>query len=124
MAKALGIGGIFYRTDKPDELSDWYSKVLGIEFTSNYTSFKPEAMPQFGQTVLCHFPAESSYLGADEQRFMINFVVDDVRECIAQIEANGGQQIDDFVTESYGIFAWFSDIAGNKVELWQPMGDC
>lgn len=32
MAKVLGIGGVFFKSDNPDALREWYARVLGIDF--------------------------------------------------------------------------------------------
>ena len=53
---------------------------------------------------------------------MINLIVDDIDDVLANAHAVGvealGRQ-----DEVYGRFAWLIDPAGVKVELWQPLGE-
>ena len=51
---------------------------------------------------------------------MINFIVDDVETLLKQV-AKGGAEVHGSENEAeFGLFGWFSDPDGNKVELWQP----
>ncbi len=46
MAKALGIGGVFFKSKNPQELTKWYSRWLGMTVDEwNSVPFKPEGMP-------------------------------------------------------------------------------
>ena len=38
--KVTGIGGIFFFSDKPDEMKEWYSKNLGLETNEYGSSFE------------------------------------------------------------------------------------
>jgi len=48
--KALGIGGVFFRSPDPARLANWYRDTLGLSIeawgTTHGTSFSPETMPQ------------------------------------------------------------------------------
>lgn len=122
MAKALGIGGIFFKGKDPAALSAWYGEHLGIEIDTSYNGhmFMPTGMPENSGTVWSVFPDDTKYLDPSDQAFMFNLIVDDIHGAIEQIKSGGGRQVDDVVIESYGAFAWFLDPEGNKVELWQP----
>ncbi|MEL7311057.1 MAG: VOC family protein [Pseudomonadota bacterium] len=122
MAKVLGIGGVFFKGKDPAALSLWYEKYLGfkIDAATNSHMFSPGNMPERSGTVWSVFPEDTPYLNPSDRPFMVNFVVDDIYEALAQVTDGGGRQIDDVVIESYGAFGWFVDPEGNKVELWQP----
>ena len=121
MAKALGIGGIFFKTEKPAELAAWYRKWLSFaQSDGDYVPFPPSEIPDKGFTLWSPFAQDSNYFGIPDQTFMINIMVDDLDEALKQVAA-GGARIDEKTEDyEYGRFGWFVDPAGNRVELWQP----
>jgi len=121
MARALGVGGVFFRSKDRARLIDWYKKWLGIEAHPDYGfQFKPETMPKNGGTVWSAFPHDTKYFGPSGQSFMINLVVDDLDGALAQVREGGAALAGDPTSDEYGKFGWFVDPDGNKVELWQP----
>jgi predicted enzyme related to lactoylglutathione lyase len=122
MAKALGIGGIFFKSPDPKKLSLWYAQWLGIpiEEGAGYALFHPKTMPANGYTVWSPFESSSTYFQPSEKDFMINLVVDDLEGVLKQVEAGGAQLVGTIEKYDYGQFGWFIDPDGNKVELWQP----
>lgn len=122
MAKVLGVGGVFFKARDPAGLARWYEQTLGFDIDSTYggTSFAPERMPPRAVTVWAPFPAATDYFAPSPAPFMINFVVDDVHEALRQVEEAGGTRAGEVLEESYGLFGWFIDPEGNKVELWEP----
>ena len=68
MAKATGIGGIFFRASDTKALSAWYETHLGV---ANFWD------QQAGMTVFAPFAADTDYFPAGKQ-WMINFRVDDI----------------------------------------------
>ncbi|MCF6226090.1 MAG: hypothetical protein L3J22_07300 [Xanthomonadales bacterium] len=48
---------------------------------------------------------------------MINFLVNNLKEALAQVKAGGAELIGEPADYGYGLFAWFLDPEGNKVEL-------
>jgi predicted enzyme related to lactoylglutathione lyase len=120
MAKALGVGGVFFRARDPESLSAWYAGHLGIEMEGTYVPFLPTAMPEGGATVFAVFPDDTDYFAPSDQRHMINLVVDDLAGALQQVQAGGAELAGEAVDYPYGSFGWFLDPEGNKVELWQP----
>lgn len=58
MAKALGIGGIFFKSENPRKLAAWYQEWLNMplqDFTGAH--FTPDQMPPRSYTVFSPFPA-------------------------------------------------------------------
>ena len=68
MARALGIGGFFFRSGDHKALAAWYETHLGI------TELWQQEQ---GLTVFAPFKASTDYFPADKQ-WMINFRVDDL----------------------------------------------
>jgi predicted enzyme related to lactoylglutathione lyase len=113
MAKALGIGGIFFRSRDTKALAAWYETHLGVP-----GFWQQEA----GLTVFAPFKAETDYFPADKQ-WMINLRVDDLPTLIAQLTA-AGIAVETRPTEwdspETGRFARIHDPEGNPIELWEP----
>ena len=124
MAKALGVGGIFFKSPDPARLRDWYAKWLGIEMQNeqgmSFAIFQTDTMPANGYTVWSAFDASTGYFAPSSKEFMFNLVVDNLDEAISQVKTGGAQVVGDTEKSEYGGFAWFIDPDGNKVELWQP----
>lgn len=112
MAKAVGIGGVFFRAHDPKALSQWYQQHLGVaDFWNQET----------GATVFAPFKQDSDYFPADRQ-WMINFRVDDLQGLLVQLRAAGiaAETRAEWDTPETGTFARIHDPEGNPIELWQP----
>ena len=121
MAKALGVGGIFFKSPDPQKLMDWYVRWLNFPPGDGESiSFLPAAMPQNSLTVWSPFKAGSTYFEPSAREFMFNLVVDNLEEALQQVQAGGAALVGKVEDYSYGRFGWFMDPDGNKVELWQP----
>jgi predicted enzyme related to lactoylglutathione lyase len=112
MAKALGIGGVFFRARDTTALAAWYETYLGIP-----GFWQQEA----GFTVFSPFKADTDYFPADRQ-WMINLRVDDLDALMAQLAAAGIaiETRAEWDTPETGRFARIADPEGNQIELWQP----
>src|SRR5262245_44787915 len=124
MAKALGVGGIFFKSPDPQRLYEWYMRWLGlpvqVEGGVTFAAFDPRSMPEKGYTVWSAFESTTNYFGPSGQPFMFNLVVDNLKEALQQVQAGGAQLVGEPEKNAYGQFGWFMDPDGNKVELWQP----
>lgn len=122
--KALGVGGVFFRSRDPAGLGSWYREHLGLNIESwgdtHGTSFGPADMPENAFTVWSAFSANTEYFGESGQTYMINLVVDDLDAALANVEAGGAQVVPDREEHDFGRFGWFVDPEGNRVELWEP----
>ncbi|MEJ8568105.1 VOC family protein [Elongatibacter sediminis] len=122
--RALGVGGVFFRSTDPRRLGKWYAEQLGIGVESwgstQGTSFFPADMPDHAFTVWSVFPADTEYFGDSGQACMINLVVDDLDRALANVAAGGATVLPEREEHDYGRFGWFVDPDGNRVELWQP----
>lgn len=115
MARALGIGGFFFRARDTRALAEWYDKHLGV------TDFWNQ---EGGLTIFSPFSQDTTYFPADKQ-WMINFRVDDLDALMAQLRADGiavETRPDEWDTAATGRFARIHDPEGNHIELWQPPG--
>jgi len=118
MAKAVGVGGVFLKSQDPEKLQGWYAQHLGIRNEGGSLGFEgPESL---GMTVFAHFPQSTKYFGDGPQQAMVNFRVDNLDALLEQL-ASAGVRVDPKREDyPYGRFAWIWDPEGNRVELWEP----
>ena len=124
MAKATGIGGIFFKAKDPKGLQQWYVEHLGLPIDDDgYTTLfwgSPDAPEQAGSTVWASFPDDTTYMNPGNSPFMINYRVDDLDAMLAQLREAGVEVMDELQEYEYGRFGWAIDPEGNKFELWEP----
>ncbi|GAB2959845.1 VOC family protein [Hymenobacter coalescens] len=124
MKKVIGIGGIFFKSQNPDQLREWYAQKLGFENSPYGTVFqwrKNDGEEQAGMTVWNPFPADTTYFAPSTKEFMMNYIVDDLEALVAQLKQEGVTVLDDIATYDYGKFVHILDPEGNSLELWEPI---
>ena len=118
MARATGVGGVFLRSADPEKLYAWYEEHLGIKRTQDgafaFFSEGPREM-----VVLALFARDTDYFGPGGQQAMLNLRVDDLDAVLEKLKAAGVEVDPKREDYDYGRFAWFKDLEGNRVELWQ-----
>ena len=124
MARVTGIGGVFFKAQKPDLLASWYQEHLGMRpapYGGIDFEWREKDSPEtLGKTVWCVFPANTEYFGPGAQQSMVNYRVDDLDGLLRKLE-DAGVEVDLHREEGeYGRFAWIIDPEGNRVELWEP----
>jgi catechol 2,3-dioxygenase-like lactoylglutathione lyase family enzyme len=119
MAKAIGIGGIFFKVADPAATRAWYAEHLGLAIDDYGATFGPDADAK-AQTIWSPFKSDSDYFGPGSQDFMVNFRVDDLDALLAALAENGIRRVGEPLNESYGKFGWIMDCDGRKIELWEP----
>lgn len=117
MAKVLGLGGVFYKCQDVESYRKWWAETMGVDVTDWGTmEWDPDGK---GKTMMSPFAGDSTYLDPSSHSFMINLRVDDVRSLIDRAKAGGATVIGEVEDTEYGIFGWFIDPEGIKIELWQ-----
>lgn len=121
MHKVRGVGGLFFKCNNPEKLATWYKEHLGFELEAPFCAvFNPSNAQQADKTVWGVFKNDTDYFSPSRQRFMFNFIVDDVQAMLDQVTQAGARQVGEIESEVYGDFGWFIDPEGFKVELWCP----
>ena len=126
MKRVTGIGGIFFKSQDPKQLKDWYRQHLGIESDDYGATFqwRDENDPQqIGNTVWSPFPQDTKYFNPSTAPFMINYRVADLEGLLAALREEGVTVEDKIENYDYGRFAWITDPEGNRIELWEPSTD-
>ena len=122
--KVRGVGGLFFKCQEPEKLAAWYKEHLGFELAAPFcAAFTPGKHKEGDQTIWGAFSADTTYFEPSSQDFMFNFIVDDVEAMLSQVEAAGAKRAGEVVKEEYGVFGWFIDPEGFKVELWHPIAE-
>ena len=117
MAKVLGFGGVFFKVADPKSYCDWYATVLGVDIT-DWGTMEWESDGK-GRTMFSPFAKDTTYLAPSEASFMINLRVDDVATLIERVRLSGADVIGNVEDTEFGVFGWFIDPEGIKIELWQ-----
>ena len=126
MAKVTGIGGIFFKCKKPEQIRKWYSEKLGITSDKYGTSFEwrqSQNPDKKGFTVWGPFSESTEYFKPSEKEFMINLRVDDLRTILEELKEEGIEIVGDIEEYEYGLFAHIVDPEGTKIELWEPFDE-
>ena len=119
MAKVTGIGGFFFKARDPDALGKWYRDHLGIDLVPGDYDTEPWTQ-EAGPTVFAPFPETTEYFMRADQRWMMNFRVDDLDAMMADLRAAGIEVEPYGEPEPNGRFAHLRDPEGNPIELWEP----
>lgn len=121
--KVTGIGGIFFKSENPAKLKDWYQKNLGLNINQYGAVFEWHQgadSTKKGFTQWAAFGKNTDYFEPSSKDFMINYRVEDLEKLIAELKQNEVKILDSLQVVSYGKFIHILDIEGNKIELWQP----
>ena len=110
--RVIGIGGVFFRAKRREDLAAWYHDALDLPVTDT-------ASAKLGDTVWAAFDAHTQYFGPNRQAYMINYRVDDLPAALQRLREVGATVSPDVQEDEYGSFAWAEDPEGNRFELWQ-----
>lgn len=121
--RVTGIGGIFFKTNDPDQTKEWYKTNLGLNTDAYGTTFEwrdANDADKKGHTQWSPFKSDTKYFDPSPKEFMINYRVENIEALIEQLKANGVTILDELETFDYGKFIHILDADNNKVELWEP----
>ncbi len=123
MKRVTGVGGIFFKSEDPEKIKQWYEKHLGLQTDQWGTNFEwrqAEDSTKKGFTQWSPFSASTSYFEPSQKDYMINYRVQDLEWLVDQLEKEGVKVLDEIETHDYGKFVHILDPEGNKIELWEP----
>lgn len=119
--RVTGIGGMFFKSENPTTLKDWYKRHLGLN-TDQYgcTFWWKDKKGNDASTQWSPFVADTTYFEPSQKQFMQNFRVHDLDGLLAKLKEEGVTLVGEPETHDYGKFGWIIDPEGNKIELWEP----
>ncbi len=126
MKRVTGIGGIFFKSENPKKLMEWYDRHLGFNMHESdevAVIFKDTYEGETDQqeyAVWSPFVKDTDYFEPSKKDFMINFRVADLVKLIALLKKEGVEVLGEIKKYKQGKFAWILDIEENKIELWEP----
>lgn len=122
--RVTGIGGVFFKSENPQEMRNWYSKNLGL-VTNEYGSlfeFRSGSQPEKKEYLQWSpFEAKTEYFLPSQREFMINYRVKNLEGMIDNLRKSGVKIVGEIENFEYGKFAHIMDPEGNKLELWEPV---
>lgn len=125
MKRVTGLGGVFFKSEEPKKLREWYGKHLGLDINDWGSTFywidpnNPEAKEP-ASTVWSPFAKDTDYFNPSTKPFMLNYRVENLVELLKVLREEGVTVIDKIEELPYGKFGWIMDPEGNKIELWEP----
>ena len=120
MARATGIGGVFFRSENPAALQAWYVTHLGLPLDEDGYVVIAWGGEHGGETVWAALPEDGKDFGGANRRWMLNYRVDDLDGLLSQLRAAGIRVGDRVAEDANGRFGWAWDPEGNRFELWEP----
>ena len=122
--KVIGVGGIFFKSDNPEETKKWYQENLGLPIDEWGTMFKSRDIDNPDQVNYLQwspFDKKTDYFDPSKKEFMINYRVQNIEEFVKVLKDKEITVLDE-ITEYDGIgkFVHILDPEGNKIELWEP----
>lgn len=124
MKRVTGLGGVFFKSENPAKINEWYGKHLGInagEYGFMFEWRQKESPEKPGTTSWSAFKQETKYFDPSEKPFMFNYRVENLVELLKLLKEEGVQIVGEMEEFEYGKFAWIMDPEGNKIELWEPV---
>lgn len=128
MRRVTGIGGIFFKTEDPKKIREWYGKHLGFDITEWGATFQwkdlndPNAKVPAG-TAWSPFKSDTDYFQPSTKPYMFNYRVENLVELLKVLKEEGVAVLEKVEEYPYGKFGWIMDPEGNKIELWEPKDD-
>ncbi|TQD36274.1 VOC family protein [Haloflavibacter putidus] len=122
--KVTGLGGIFFFSENPEKIKEWYSQNLGLEVNPYGSTFEfrnANRPDEINYAQWSPFEKGSEYFSPSEKEFMINYRVQNIEGLIEKLKENGVTILDDIESFDYGKFVHIMDAEGNKIELWEPV---
>ncbi len=123
MKKVTGIGGIFFKSQDPKAMNEWYAKNLGLPTSDYGTTFEwrdAENPSQKASTSWCAFPRDTKYFNPSHKSFMINYRVENLLALLDELKKEDVTIVDEVAEYDYGKFVHIMDPEGNIIELWEP----
>ena len=124
MPRVTGIGGIFFESENPSQMREWYGNNLGLAIDDYGSPFEfrnannPNEINYLRWSVM---EKESDYFAPSKKGFMINYRVQNIEGLVKKLAENGTTILDEIETFEYGKFVHILDPEGNKIELWEPV---
>jgi len=122
--KVTGIGGIFFFSENPEALNEWYGDNLGLaidDYGSPFEFRNANRPDEINYLRWAPFHKGTEYFKPSEKDFMINYRVQNIEGLVRKFKENGVTVVDEITEYDYGKFVHIMDPENNKIELWEPI---
>jgi predicted enzyme related to lactoylglutathione lyase len=122
--KVTGIGGIFFLSEDPQKIKEWYGQNLGLaidEWGSPFEFRNANRPDEINYLIWSPHDQTTEYFKPSEKQFMINYRVQNIEGLVKKLRENGVTIVDTIEEYDYGKFVHIMDPEGNKIELWEPV---
>lgn len=126
MKRVTGIGGLFFKSENPEQTKAWYQKHLGIKSGQYGGTFEwrhAEDERKKGYTAWGPFNKDTDYFAPSDKEFMFNYRVADLEKLLEVLKEEGVEIVGEMEVYDYGKFGWIMDPDGQKIELWEPVDE-
>ena len=120
--RVTGIGGLFFKTEDPEKLKEWYKIHLGFN-TDDWgcTFWWKDKNGNDASTQWSPFKSDTNYFSPSKKEYMFNYRVHNIEELLVLLKEEGVTVVGEMESYDYGKFGWVLDPDGNKIELWEPI---
>jgi len=120
--RVTGIGGLFFKTEDPVKLKEWYKNHLGFNVNDwGCTFLWKDKNNQQASTQWSPFKSDTDYFNPSKKEYMFNYRVYNLKDLIKKLKQEGVEIVGEIQEFEYGKFGWILDPDGNKIELWEPI---
>ena len=120
--RVTGIGGLFFKTEDPKKLKEWYKNHLGFNVDDwGCTFWWKNKNGKPASTQWSPFKSDTNYFEPSSKNYMFNYRVVNLENLYKKLRAEGVTIAGEIQTYEYGKFGWIMDPDGNKIELWEPI---
>ena len=122
--KVTGIGGVFFKSENPEEIKKWYGDNLGLAINDWGSAFefrnanRPDEINYLSWSPFSH---STDYFHPSKKEFMVNYRVQNIEGLVNKLRDSGVTIVDEIAEYEYGKFVHIMDPDGNKIELWEPV---
>ena len=125
--KVVCVGGVFFKSENPEELKKWYQDNLGIvtdEYGTMFKSRNIDNSDEINYLQWSPFNKDTDYFNPSKKEFMINYRVQKIEEFVEILKTKGITIVDTIEEyEGIGKFVHILDPDGNKLELWEQSSE-
>lgn len=122
--RVTGIGGIFFLSENPQAIREWYGSNLGLaidDFGSPFEFRNANRPDEVNYLRWSPFEQTSDHFQPSQKPFMINYRVHNMEALVRKLQKNGVTILGEIESFDYGKFVHILDPEGNKIELWEPI---
>lgn len=108
--RVTGIGGVFFKSEDPQKLKEWYSKHLGLQtdqWGTNVEWRQADSGIEKGFTQWSPFTKNTTYFEPSGKDFMINYRVENLEALIIELKSEGITILGEIGEYEYGKLSIF-----------------